>query len=123
MFRRRGRSNRGNVADADTRDDPEHRRNQADGEREESLDGITHDGGSPGGKRTDPVRRRNPDLAAGRFPARESDRQDQRGKQQHGRQAVIDQVRDIFVVRSIKIGAQGDASLACGKLVTILIHK
>ena len=91
---------------------PEHRRDEADGEREDSLDRIAEHRGRIRGKAGEPA------LA----PA-EYGNQQQENEKQHGRQTVVGQLGNIFVMRCIKVVRQSLAILLRGDLQAVFTDK
>ena len=98
-----------------TRDDPEDRGNQADGEGKERLYRVAQD---RGGARGQQGRRTETGIAR----TEEDQKQQQRDEQQHGRKAVIHKVRDIFIMRIVKIMRQGQISLMGGNGQAVFIY-
>ena len=71
---------------------PEHRRDEADGEREDGLDRIAEHRGGIRGKAGEPA-----------FPTAEYGNKHQENEQQHGQEAVVCQLGNVFAVRVVKI--------------------
>ena len=80
------------ICERQSQNNPEHRRDEADGEREDSLDCIAEHRGRIREKAGEPA-----------LPPAEYGNQQQENEKQHGRQPVVRQLGNVFTVRVVKI--------------------